>query len=144
MLGFGATYTRGLTVHCLVCSFSWRSTSSVSGKNWTVSGRRGIISSWSVIKWTHSGRSPSGSWRRRRQNSATKIVRWRMRRSGTRLRSRYNGRGGTAGIPLIARFMGPTGADRTQVGPMNFAIWDTPRWELSGNDIMTRSQLWFR
>ena len=30
--------------------------------------------------------------------------------------------------PLIARFMGPTwgpsGADRTQVGPMNFVIWD--------------------
>ena len=29
--------------------------------------------------------------------------------------------------PLIARFMGPTlglsGADRTQVGPMNFALW---------------------
>ena len=31
-------------------------------------------------------------------------------------------------LPLKTRFMGPTwgppGADRTQVGPMNFAIWD--------------------
>ena len=36
---------------------------------------------------------------------------------------------------LIARFMGPTwdpsGADRSQVGPMNFAIWDMPQlWDL--------------
>ena len=37
--------------------------------------------------------------------------------------------GGKAGLPsLIARFMGltwgPSGADRTQVGPMNLVIWD--------------------
>ena len=37
-------------------------------------------------------------------------------------------RGLPMNIPLIARFMGPTwgssGANRTQVGPMSFAIWD--------------------
>ena len=38
-------------------------------------------------------------------------------------------------MPLIARFMrpprGPSGADRTQVGPMNFAIWGVSKLSLT-------------
>lgn len=70
----------------LLCSC--RSTLHVSGRSWTGNGKSATTSSWSVTRFTPSGRSPDSSWRRRKQSCVTRTGRWRRQRSGIKWRSR--------------------------------------------------------